>query len=155
MHIAKKSVLALAGALALSATPQAWAFVDSRASLADGSRIPLEVAIQEAKAIVPGQAIDAEISQQNGRAVYEVQILDPARQTHSVFVDARSGEVLTAGHFRGPVYWDSGTMAGAPRDSQPGMTGTNAEDVGTNSGTTEDGGSGDRSHADQNQGGRS
>jgi regulator of RNase E activity RraB len=156
-------VLALVGAIGLSAPP-AWGFRDARSSLADGARIPMEVAIGEAKSVVPGQVVDAELATtENGRMVYEIDILDQGGRSHTVFVDAQNGQILTSrdGHitmFRdeGTLYRDEGTSSGAPRDSQPGMTGTNeVEPGGTNSGSTEDGGSGDRIHADQNQGGRS
>lgn len=52
---------------------------------------------------------------------------------------------------------EQGTMQETPRNSQPGMSGATEENKRgrSNSGSTEDGGSRDRSHADQNQGGRS
>jgi hypothetical protein len=150
-------VLAFACAIGLSAPP-AWGFRDSRASMADGARIPMEVAIDEARSVVPGQVIDAELATENGRMVYEIDILDQGRRSHTVFVDAQNGQILTSRDGHVPMYRDGGGLSGsgAPRDSQPAMTGTNEENRdGSNSGSTEDGGSGDRIHADQNQGGRS
>ncbi len=40
---------------------------------------------------VPGKAVEAELRKEDGRTVFEIEIIDVSNKTQKVYVDAQSG----------------------------------------------------------------
>jgi len=153
----KRTQLALLIGLTLTGlTPPAWALFETDKSLSESARVPMDQAIAAARQAVPGRAIQADLGKHDGRVVYEIEILDSGKRARTVYVDAQSGQVQAMDRSGTDARRGQGGDMGSPRNSQPGTTGTDPDTRGKpNSGSTQDGGSGDRIHSDQNQGGRS
>jgi uncharacterized membrane protein YkoI len=54
--------------------------------------------VERARAAKPGEIIETELEREQGRYVYEVEILDSAGQVWEVKLDARTGELLEIEH---------------------------------------------------------
>lgn len=52
----------------------------------------LDKAVQAAVAAMPGQAVEAELSKDEGRTVYKIEIIDNNNKTQKVYVDAQTLE---------------------------------------------------------------
>jgi uncharacterized membrane protein YkoI len=63
-----------------------------------GQILPLEQIVERARAAKPGEIIETELEREQGRYVYEVEILDSAGQVWEVKLDARTGELLEIEH---------------------------------------------------------
>lgn len=55
--------------------------------------VTLEEAIATAKAKFPGQVLEAEFEDEDGKAVYDVEIATATGETREVVVDASSGQI--------------------------------------------------------------
>ena len=86
-----KKVMAIALMSALMTSP-AWALFETNKQLAATASVTLEDAVRHALKAVPGKAVEAEIGKEDGRTVYEVQIIDINNKTQKVYVDAQSGQ---------------------------------------------------------------
>jgi peptidase YpeB-like protein len=56
--------------------------------------VTLEQAVLSAVAAIPGRAVEAELSADEGRIVYEVEIIDQDQDRRRVYVDAKGGRVI-------------------------------------------------------------
>jgi uncharacterized membrane protein YkoI len=54
--------------------------------------VTLDKAVQAAVAAMPGQAVEAELSKDEGRTVYKIEIIDINNKTQKVYVDAQTLE---------------------------------------------------------------
>lgn len=86
-----KKVLAIA-LLSGVVTSPAWALFETNKQLAATATVTLEEAVRQALKSVPGKAVEAEIEKEDGRTVYEVEIIDVNNKTQKVYVDAQSGQ---------------------------------------------------------------
>ncbi|MBX3344159.1 MAG: PepSY domain-containing protein [Nitrospira sp.] len=86
-----KKVMAIAVMSALMTSP-AWALFETNKQLAATASVTLEDAVKHALSAVPGKAVEAEIGKEDGRTVYEVEIIDSSNKTQKVYVDAQSGQ---------------------------------------------------------------
>lgn len=86
-----KKVIAIALLSGVMATP-AWALFETNKELISTAKITLEEAIHHAVKAVPGKAVEAEIGKEDGKTVYEVEIVDMNKKTQKVYVDAQSGQ---------------------------------------------------------------
>jgi uncharacterized membrane protein YkoI len=86
-----KQVIAIASLSVLLASP-AWALFETNKELVSTAKITLEEAVHHAVKAVPGKAVEAEIGKEDGRTVYEVEIIDMNKKTQKVYVDAQSGQ---------------------------------------------------------------
>lgn len=87
-------VLAIAILISGLSFSNAWALSDK--DLALEATISMEQAIRIAVESVPGgKAYEVEMDKENGRPTYKIEIVDPARKTYKVRVDAQSGQLLT------------------------------------------------------------
>ena len=86
-----KKMIAIALMSGLMASP-AWALFENNKQLAATDTVTLEDAIRHALKAVPGKAVEAEIGKEDGRTVYEVEIIDSNNTTQKVYVDAQSGQ---------------------------------------------------------------
>ena len=86
-----KKIIALALLSGVIAIP-AWALFESNKQLAATATVTLEDAVKHALKAVPGKAVEAEIGKEDGRTVYEIEIVDSNNKTQKVYVDAQSGQ---------------------------------------------------------------
>lgn len=86
-------IATIALAATLWAVP-ALALFESKKELSASARITLEDAIRTAVQALPGKAVEAEISTEEGRTVYEVKIIDSQQETRTVYVDAQTGSTM-------------------------------------------------------------
>lgn len=70
----------------------AWALFETNKELAKSATVTLDKAVQAAVAAMPGQAVEAELSKDEGRTVYKVEIIDNNNKTQKVYVDAQTLE---------------------------------------------------------------
>ena len=86
-------IVALAVAASLS-VGQAWALFETNKELAESAQITMEQAIKTALAAVPGKAVEAQLGKEDGRTVYEIDIIDSTKKERTVYVDAQSGKTM-------------------------------------------------------------
>ena len=86
---------ALTLGLVLAAT--AGAGVDSREArklLEAGDIVPLERITEDARTRHPGRILEVELDREDGRYVYEVELVDERGVVWELYYDARTGELL-------------------------------------------------------------
>ena len=86
-----KIALALIGFSIMTVSPS-WALFESSVELVAATKITLEEAIHNALLSVPGKAVEAEIGKEDGRIVYEIEIVDRSNKAQTVYVDAQNGQ---------------------------------------------------------------
>ncbi len=76
----------------LIASP-AWALFETNKELISTAKITMEEAVHAATKAVPGgKAVEAELGKEDGRTVYEVEVIDANTKTQKVYVDAQTGQ---------------------------------------------------------------
>ena len=86
-----KKVLAIAVLSGVIGSP-AWALFETNKDLVATAKITMEEAVRNAVKAVPGKAVESEIGKEDGRTVFEVQIVDTNKKTQKVYVDAQTGQ---------------------------------------------------------------
>lgn len=72
---------------------EAWAKSDKQMAL--DATIPMEQAIKTAVDSVPGgKPYEVEMDKEDGRITYKIQIVDAAKKTYKVRIDALNGQLL-------------------------------------------------------------
>jgi uncharacterized iron-regulated membrane protein len=85
----------MAALLALSlGVGQAWALFETNKKLAESARIPMDQAVKQATIEVPGKAVEAQLGKEDGRTVYEIDILDSTNKERTVYIDAQTGKTM-------------------------------------------------------------
>jgi uncharacterized membrane protein YkoI len=74
----------------------AWALFESSKTLSDQARISMIEAIKTAEKKFPGKPIEAKMGKDEGRMVYEVELIDKNNKNHWVYVDAQNGSIVEA-----------------------------------------------------------
>ena len=70
-----------------------WAASDKELALS--ATISMEEAIKTAASSVPGgKPYEVEMTKKKGQVVYKVEIVDPSKNTHKVYVDAHNGKLV-------------------------------------------------------------
>jgi uncharacterized membrane protein YkoI len=87
-----KQVFVAAVLMAGLMSSSAWALFETNKELAKSATVTLDKAVLAAVAAMPGQAVEAELSKEEGRTVYKVEIIDNNNRTHKVYVDAQTLE---------------------------------------------------------------
>ncbi len=90
------SVLSAALALVL-ASPVALADNDqdrARAAVQAGKALPLKAVLERLEREHPGQVLEVELEQDDGRWIYEIKLLQAGGRLLKLELDAASGEVL-------------------------------------------------------------
>ena len=59
----------------------------------EGKVLPVEEILARSRQAQPGQVVEVELDDEDGRYVYEVKIIDDADRVHKLELDAASGEV--------------------------------------------------------------
>ena len=72
----------------------AWALFESTDDLSASARLTLDEAVRIAVTAIPGRAVEAQIEKEDGKIVYEVEIIDTSSKTRTVYVDALNGTLL-------------------------------------------------------------
>lgn len=89
----------VAGLLLAACLPLAADDIDHREArrLREAGAIrPLGEVLAALAARRPGRVLETELEREDGRYVYEIEILDPTGQVHEFEIDAATGEVLQA-----------------------------------------------------------
>jgi len=85
----------IAAMLALSlGVGQAWALFETNKKLAESARIPMDQAVKQATTEVPGKAVEAQLGKEDGRTVYEIDIIDSSNKERTVYIDAQTGKTM-------------------------------------------------------------
>lgn len=86
-------VLAVAILISGLFVSEAWAKSDKQMGL--DATIPMEQAIKTAVDSVPGgKPYEVEMDKEDGRITYKIQIVDAAKKTYKVRIDAQNGQLL-------------------------------------------------------------
>lgn len=88
--LAAGPLLALTGAPALADSDQDRA----RAAVQAGKVLPLRTLLERLERTHPGQVLEVEIEQDNGRWIYEIKLLQPGGRLLRLELDAATAEVL-------------------------------------------------------------
>ena len=90
-----KSTLIGAGVLAAIGLVAGGCTHSSKRDLIGTTNVSLIEAVRTAEASVTGaRAVEAELEKEEGRAVYEVELIDAKQEKRKVYVDAGSGKVV-------------------------------------------------------------
>jgi uncharacterized membrane protein YkoI len=73
---------------------QAWAIFESNKTLSDKARITMIEAIKAAEKNIPGKPVEVKMGKDEGRVVYEVELIDKNNKNRWVYVDAADGKVV-------------------------------------------------------------
>ncbi len=71
------------------------AYDRARRALDRGETLPIAVLLERLKTRVPGEVVGVEFEREHGRWVYEFKIIDTSGRLVEVYVDARTGTVLS------------------------------------------------------------
>jgi uncharacterized membrane protein YkoI len=85
---------AVAFFMALSIVP-AWALFETDKQLSDKARVTMTDALKTAEGAVPGKPVEVNMGKDDGKVVYKIEIIDTAKKTRHVYIDAESGKVHT------------------------------------------------------------
>ena len=70
----------------------AWALFETNKELISTAKITMEEAVRAAAKAVPGsKVVEAELGKEDGRTVYEIEVIDANKKTQKVYVDAQTG----------------------------------------------------------------
>lgn len=90
----------LLGASALLLTSVGLAMSDDGREKVDVANLPMSVTMEEAIKTAttqfPGKVLEAELESEDGKAIYEVEIVNTAGETREFEIDAQSGKVLSS-----------------------------------------------------------
>jgi len=83
----------LVAAFVFALSGAAWAASDKELALT--ATITMEEAIKTAVTSVPGgKPYEVEMTKKKGQVVYKIEIVDPSKNTHKIYVDAQSGKLV-------------------------------------------------------------
>ena len=68
--------------------------IEARRLLDSGKILPLEDILKNVRQVHPGKILEVELDKENGRIVYEVEILGNDGIVKEVYINAITGEVL-------------------------------------------------------------
>ncbi|MGD9851217.1 MAG: PepSY domain-containing protein [Nitrospirales bacterium] len=90
----------LLGASALLLTSVGLALSHDGKEKADVANLPtsvtMEEAIKTATTQFPGKVLEAELESEDGKVIYEVEIVNAAGETREFEIDAQSGKILSS-----------------------------------------------------------
>ena len=74
---------------------QADDYKEAKRLLDAGEILPLEQILGYARQTYPGRILEAELENEHGRVVYELEILGDDSIVREIYIDAKSGELLS------------------------------------------------------------
>jgi uncharacterized membrane protein YkoI len=69
--------------------------IEARRLLDSGEILPLEVILNNVKQTFPGRILDVELEKEDSHIVYEVEILGEDGVVSEIYINARTGKVLS------------------------------------------------------------
>jgi len=69
-------------------------YIEARQLHESGKILPLELILKHARQIYPGKVLDVELENEDGRIIYEVEILAKSGIVMEVYIDAETGKIL-------------------------------------------------------------
>ena len=69
--------------------------IEARHLLDSGEILPLEVLLNNVRQTFPGRILDVELEREDGHIAYEVEILGEDGVVSEIYIDARTGKVLS------------------------------------------------------------
>lgn len=71
--------------------------IEARRLLDSGEILSLEVILENVRLTHPGKIFEIELEREDGRIIYEVEILGEDGIVEEIYIDARTGKLLTFG----------------------------------------------------------
>lgn len=71
-------------------------YIEARRLFESGEILPLEVILEKVRQVLPGKVLEVELENEDRKVVYEMEILGDDGVIREVYVDAKSGEILSA-----------------------------------------------------------
>ena len=71
-------------------------YIEARRLLDAGEILPLEVILKDVRKQFPGNVLDIELEREGREIVYEVEVLGEDSVIREVYIDARTGKVLSS-----------------------------------------------------------
>ena len=90
-----KTMITGAVLLAMLSVVPAWALFESEKTLSEKATVSMIDALKTAELQVPGKPVEVNMGKDDGRVVYKIEIIDTAKKTRHVYVDAQTGKVHT------------------------------------------------------------
>lgn len=69
-------------------------YLEARRLAAEGKIQPLEFILKQIQAVQPGEVLEVELEHDEGRVLYEIELLDERGMVQELKVDAVSGRIL-------------------------------------------------------------
>jgi len=60
-----------------------------------GEKMPLEEILKKVRTTYPGRILEVELENEKGRVIYELEILGADSIVREIYIDAKSGELLS------------------------------------------------------------
>jgi len=71
-------------------------YIEARELLQSGKILSLETILKHVRQNHPGKVLEVELEKENGKIVYEIEILSDKGIVKEIYVDAESGNILSA-----------------------------------------------------------
>lgn len=71
-------------------------YIEARQLQESGKILPLELILQHVRQTYPGKVLDVELENEEGRIIYEVEILAESGIVIEVYINAETGKILIA-----------------------------------------------------------
>ncbi len=71
-------------------------YIEARRLFESGEILPLEAILEKVRQVFPGRVLEVELENEDRKVVYEMEILGDDGVIREVYVDAKSGEILSA-----------------------------------------------------------
>ncbi len=71
-------------------------YIEARRLFESGEILPLEAILEKVRQVLPGRVLEVELENEDRKVVYEMEILGDDGVIREVYVDAKSGEILSA-----------------------------------------------------------
>jgi uncharacterized membrane protein YkoI len=94
LSLSRYILVSLSALLAVSPVQSDESASVARQLLKEGKIMPLQEILMKAKVIKPGQVIETDLEREDGRYVYELEILDEQGQVWELELDAQTGEFV-------------------------------------------------------------
>ena len=69
-------------------------YIEARQLHESGKILPLELILKQARQAYPGKVLEVELENEDGRIIYEVEILSESGIVMEVYIDAKTGLIL-------------------------------------------------------------
>ena len=70
-------------------------YIEAKRLRDSGEIMPLEEILKNVRRSYPGRILEVELENEKGRVIYELEILGADRIVREIYIDAKSGELLS------------------------------------------------------------